>query len=152
MHREEPVRIAPPRVPRARLIPDDLQRKGDAMAHAAAQPKPASGITVLGLLVLVLVVAGLYMGGEWFVHQQAKTALGERLRHDVNPRITVGAVALEGTLFHPRRAGEAVVILGPEMVLPLAFVLIGYPIADATITIDGYDRLEPLLRQLLAAP
>lgn len=122
------------------------------MAHPETRSKPVQGIGIVSVLVLLLVIAALYVGGEWLVHRHVQSAMGEMLRDDISEHVGVEAVSLEGTLFSRERAGTAVVVLGAAEVVPVEFTLVGHPVTNASITIEGYDRLRPLLRQLVGAP
>ena len=108
----------------------------------------SSGAGLIGLFVAVLMVAVLYVGGEWFVTQHVKTALTEILRQDTRSELEVESVGLDGWLFSGRRSGDAVVLLPSNERVPIEFSMIGNPITGSTISVEGDQRLKLRLRDL----
>lgn len=101
---------------------------------------------LVGLFLLVLLVAIVYVGGEWYVTQHVKTALGEILQQDMEQELVVESVGMDGWLFSGRRTGDAVVILPSGERVPVEFTMIGNPLAGSTIAVEGDERLKLRLR------
>lgn len=108
----------------------------------------ASGGGLVGLFLAVLMVAVLYVGGEWLVTQHVKDALTEILRQDTRADVEVESVGLNGWLFSGTRSGDAVVLLPSNERVPVEFKMIGNPITGSTITVEGDQRLKLRLRDL----
>lgn len=108
----------------------------------------SSGLGLVSLFVAVLLVAGLYVGGEWFVTQHVKTALTGILQKDTNRELVVESVGMDGWLFSGSRSGNAVVLLKSGDRVPVEFSMIGNPITGSTITVQGEERLKLRLREL----
>ncbi|MFO8153953.1 hypothetical protein [Thioalkalivibrio sp.] len=104
---------------------------------------------LVGLFLLVLLVAIFYVGGEWYVTQHVKTALGEILHQDMEQELVVESVGMDGWLFSGRRTGDAVVVLSSGERVPVEFTMIGNPLAGSTITVEGDERLKLRLRGIL---
>jgi hypothetical protein len=119
------------------------------MAHDIPVPRRASRAGTIGLVLLFLAAVIAYVAGEWLVDRHAQAVLGQVLRADVDQEIGIEVVAMDGWLFSRQRSGEALVVLGPELAVPLEFTLVGHPLTGATITVAGYDHLQRLLSELL---
>jgi hypothetical protein len=108
----------------------------------------SSGGGLTGVFLAVLMVAVLYVGGEWLVTQHVKDALTEILMQDTRAELEVESVGLDGWLFSGRRSGDAVVLLPSNERVPVEFKMIGNPITGSTITVEGDQRLKLRLRDL----
>jgi len=110
--------------------------------------KRARGMGLISLFLLVLVVGVVYVGGEWFVTQHVKTAVGEILQQDTRRELVVESVGMDGWLFSGKRSGDAVVLLPSGDRVPVQFSMIGNPFTGSTITVEGEERLKLRLREL----
>ncbi len=111
-------------------------------------PTRAAGGGLVTLVLAVLVVALLYVGGEWLMTQQVKTELTELLRQDTRSEIEVDAVAMDGWLFSGRRSGNAAVSLPPNTRVPVEFTVVGNPVSGMMINVEGEQRLKLRLQEL----
>jgi len=105
-------------------------------------------VGLISLFLLVLVVTVVYVGGEWFVTQHVKTAVGEILQRDTRQELVVESVGMDGWLFSGKRSGDAVVVLPSGDRVPVQFSMIGNPFTGSTITVEGEERLKLRLREL----
>jgi hypothetical protein len=103
---------------------------------------------LISLFLAVLMVAALYVGGEWFVNQQIKSELAALLQQDSNAQIGVESVGMDGWLFSGRRSGTAVVVLPSDERVPVEFSMIGNPVTGMTLEVKGEERLKLQLREL----
>ncbi|AGA34907.1 hypothetical protein TVNIR_3270 [Thioalkalivibrio nitratireducens DSM 14787] len=103
---------------------------------------------LVGTVVAVLVVAGLYVGGEWFVAQDVKAGLTELLSEGRSRQVEIEAVGMDGWLLSGKRSGNAVVITPSGERVPVEFSLTGNPITGSTIDVKGEERLRLMLREL----
>jgi len=110
--------------------------------------KRSRGVGLISLFLLVLVVTVVYVGGEWFVTQHVKTAVGEILQRDTRQELVVESVGMDGWLFSGKRSGDAVVVLPSGDRVPVQFSMIGNPFTGSTITVEGEERLKLRLREL----
>ena len=106
------------------------------------------GMGLISLFVLVLVVAMVYVGGEWFVTQHVKSAVSEILQQDTRQELAVESVGMDGWLFSGKRSGDAVVVLPSGDRVPVEFSMIGNPFTGSTISVEGEERLKLRLREL----
>ena len=103
---------------------------------------------LVGLVLLLLLVAIVYVGGEWYVTQHVKTALGEVLQQDTQRELMVESVGMDGWLLSGRRSGDAVVVLPSGERVPVAFTMIGNPLTGSAIKIEGDERLKLRLHEI----
>lgn len=108
----------------------------------------SKGMGLISLFVLVLVVAMVYVGGEWFVTQHVKSAVSEILQQDTRQELAVESVGMDGWLFSGKRSGDAVVVLPSGDRVPVEFSMIGNPFTGSTISVEGEERLKLRLREL----
>lgn len=108
----------------------------------------SKGMGLISLFVLVLVVAMVYVGGEWFVTQHVKNAVTEILQQDTRQELAVESVGMDGWLFSGKRSGDAVVVLPSGDRVPVEFSMIGNPFTGSTISVEGEERLKLRLREL----
>ncbi len=106
-----------------------------------------SGSGLVGLFFAVLLITALYVGGEWLITQQVKTALTDILRQDTSAQVEVESVGLDGWLLSGSRSGKAVVLLPSEERVPVTFSMVGNPVTGATITVEGDQLLRLRLRE-----
>jgi hypothetical protein len=110
--------------------------------------RAAAGAGLISLFLAVLMVAGLYVGGEWFVTQQIRSELAGILQQDSSAQIEIESVGMDGWLFSGRRAGTAVVVLPSDERVPVEFSMIGNPVTGMTLEVKGEERLKLRLREL----
>lgn len=103
---------------------------------------------LFSLVLLVLLVAIAYVGGEWYVTQHVKAGLSEVLQQDTRQEVVVESVGMDGWLFSGRRSGDAVVVLPSEERVPVEFTMVGTPITGSAITVEGDERLRLKLREI----
>ncbi|AHE99911.1 hypothetical protein [Thioalkalivibrio paradoxus] len=108
----------------------------------------STGGGLVGTVVAVLLVAGLYVGGEWFVTQDVKAGLTELLSEGRSQQVEIAAVGMDGWLLSGRRTGSAVVLTPTGERVPVEFSLTGNPVTGATIDVKGEERLRLMLREL----
>ena len=118
------------------------------MKSRKAVPGTAAGGGLISLFLAVLMVAALYVGGEWFVTQQIKSELVGLLQQDSNAQIEIESVGMDGWLLSGRRSGTAVVVLPSDERVPVEFSMIGNPVTGMTLEVKGEERLKLQLREL----
>ncbi len=118
------------------------------MSSMDIRGRASRGMGLISLFLLVLVIAVVYVGGEWFVTQHVKTAVAEIVQQDTRQELEVEAVGMDGWLLSGKRSGDAVVVLPSGDRVPVKFSMIGNPFTGATITVEGEERLKLKLREL----
>ena len=109
----------------------------------------SAGGGLIGTVIAVIVVAGLYVGAEWWVTQDTQANLSTLLSEGRSRQVEVAAVGLDGWLLSSRRTGTALITTAGDKQVPVEFVLTGNPVTGATISIRDEDQLKLMVREWL---